>query len=89
MYHSYYSTSKKLNNCALLRVFVFDLRLKKIIIYNYKTSYGGINYKLYDQNLNPAKSFKKLIYSLKPYMKANKSYLKKIKQYRTNKFNVD
>jgi hypothetical protein len=91
MYHSNHSTSKKLNNCALLRVFIFDLRKQKIVIYNYKTGYGGINYKLYDlnQNLNPAQRFKKLIHSLKPYMKANKRYLKKIKQYDYNQFKAE
>ena len=91
MYHSRYSFPKTTNNCALIRLFVFNSNKKKIVIYNYKTSYGGINYEMYDlnQNLNPAKRFKKLIHSLKPYMKANKNYLKKIKQFNSNQFNTE
>lgn len=92
MYHSNHSFPKTINNCELMRIFVFDLRKRKIVIYNYKTSYGGQNYKLFDPinfSDNMTKRFKKLIHSLKPYMKANKRYLKKIKQYNFNQIKLE
>ena len=92
MYHSKHSFPKTMNNCAILRVFVFDLRQTKIVVYNYKTSYGGQSYKLYDPinfSDNMTKRFKKIIHSIGPYVKANKNYLKKIKQFNSNQFSVE
>ena len=73
MYHSKHSFPKTMNNCAILRVFVFDLRQTKIVVYNYKTVFDGGNYKIDDFH-GLKKRFKKIIHSLKPYMKANKRY---------------
>lgn len=77
MYHSQHFFSKTMNNCSLMRVFIFDLRQKKVVAYNYKTAYGGENYKWFDPmgfKNSVTQRFKVLIQSLNPYMQANKQF---------------
>jgi hypothetical protein len=72
------------NHWSIIKLYIFDLRNRQLISYNYKVELGGLKYGDFTENDVPWVSIKYLLSHYKHYAKQNKKYLKKQKSLNLN-----